>query len=149
MPRPFTFSFAALACAAFGCAKPAAEAPAATDPPPAPVVVAVAPRPGARPVAPMPHAPRERVLTTVVEEDELPIEIDLTKPDLGLDPKIEATLPQIERLDPATVDVDVTGDPIEFPVLPTDVPGKIGLPQVGAPGAGKGQPKPPAGSSLP
>jgi hypothetical protein len=59
--------------------------------------------------------PTEKVLATTAEKTEEPEEKNLTNEDPGLDSKIEAALPEIERLDKATVDAAVTNDNIGQP----------------------------------
>jgi hypothetical protein len=57
----------------------------------------------------------EKVLDTHAEKTEEPEEKNLTNEDPGLDSKIEAALPEIERLDKATVDAKVTEDNLGQP----------------------------------
>jgi hypothetical protein len=124
MSRVRTLALAALAAALVGCLRAAPEPAAEVTVEKSVVVidgepmagqpVAVAPMPRAvkrRPVAPMPHEPGE---------------IDLTNEDPGLDPRIEAALPEIERLDRLPVEppgIDVVGAP--DPLAPFGVPGLV------------------------
>ena len=90
MSRPFAFSLAAIAVAAFGCAPRAAEV-ARPD-----VAIDIAtttvdrdePRTDRLPVAPMPHLPGEGP------------DRNLTTDDLGIDSKLQAALPDLSRIDP-------------------------------------------------
>jgi len=60
----------------------------------------------------------EKVLATTAEKTDEPEDQDLTNEDPGLDSKIEAALPEIERVDAQTVDAAVTADPIGQPDAP-------------------------------
>lgn len=63
----------------------------------------------------------EKVLATTAEKTEEPEDKNLTNEDTGLDSKIEAALPELDRLDKATVDNAVTQDNIGQPnVADTD-----------------------------
>lgn len=59
--------------------------------------------------------PPEKVLTTTAEKTEEPEDKDLTNEDPGLDSKIEASLPELDRLAEKTVDAVVTNDNIGAP----------------------------------
>ncbi|MBN9120220.1 MAG: hypothetical protein J0I06_13840 [Planctomycetes bacterium] len=68
-----------------------------------------------------PAKPTEAVIATTAEKTEEPEDKNLTNEDPGLDSKIEAALPEIDRLDKATVDSAVTMDNIGQPnVAETD-----------------------------
>src|SRR5688572_24646154 len=90
-----------------------------------------APEPAAeeKPVEVAPEVPRDDpplIVTAVEKTDEVAVapmprearERDLTNEDIGLDPKIETALPEIERLDKLPV-VEVPGatDPLGLPDL--------------------------------
>jgi len=62
--------------------------------------------------------PSEKVLVTAAEKTDEPEDKNLTNEDPGIDSKIEANLPDIERLDKATVDAKVTDDNIGQPDAP-------------------------------
>jgi hypothetical protein len=62
--------------------------------------------------------PTQTVLATTAEKTEEPEDPNLTNEDPGLDSRIEAALPEIERLDKQTVDAVVTSDPIGQPDMP-------------------------------
>jgi hypothetical protein len=65
--------------------------------------------------------PSEKVLVTAAEKTEETEDKDLTNEDPGLDSKIEAALPEIDRLDKATVEAKVTEDNLGQPdVVTTD-----------------------------
>ncbi len=65
--------------------------------------------------------PEQIVSTSVEKEQEVPDTI-LTNEDQGLQSNIEATLPQLERVDKATVDAMVTSEPLGQPNAPdTDI----------------------------
>lgn len=92
-----------LVLASLGCARPAPEPEAQPAAGPnvgrdAPLLVTTVGREVA--VAPMPHEPGER---------------DLTNEDIGLDPKIEAALPEIDRLDKTVIEAPPAVDPIGVP----------------------------------
>lgn len=59
--------------------------------------------------------PTQAVLQTTAEKTDEPEDPNLVNEDLGFDPRIEATLPDIERLDQKTVDGKVEDDPIGKP----------------------------------
>jgi hypothetical protein len=59
--------------------------------------------------------PTQTVLQTTAEKTEEEPDQNLTNEDLGFDPRIESSLPDIERLDQKTVDEKVTEDPIGKP----------------------------------
>lgn len=59
--------------------------------------------------------PPEKVLTTTAEKQEEPEDKDLTNEDPGLDSKIEASLPELERVAEKTVDAVVTTDTLGQP----------------------------------
>jgi hypothetical protein len=63
--------------------------------------------------------PTDKVLVTTAEKQDEPDDKNLTNEDPGLDSKIEAALPDIERLDQATVDSAVTNDNIGQPDAPS------------------------------
>ncbi|HEY1192022.1 MAG TPA: prenyltransferase/squalene oxidase repeat-containing protein, partial [Gemmata sp.] len=66
----------------------------------------------------------DKVLNTTAEKTDEPEEPNLTNDDLGLDSKIEAALPEIERLDQKTVDEKVTMDNVGQPnVMENDIMG--------------------------
>lgn len=68
--------------------------------------------------------PPEPPLNTTAEKAEEPEEKNLTNDDLGVDSKIEAALPEIERLDTKTVDEKVTMDNVGQPnVQENDIQG--------------------------
>src|SRR4051812_2537044 len=98
MSRLLVLPPAMLVLILLGCGQPAAEV-AQTEKPPA--VEQPAPKPPAP--KPAPGEPPEKVIVTTVEKGEELPEKDLTIMDPGLDSKIEAALPEIERLD-KTVD---------------------------------------------
>jgi hypothetical protein len=62
--------------------------------------------------------PSLAVVQTTVEKTEEEKDENLTNEDPGLDSRIEAALPEIERLDKQTVDAVVTSDPIGQPDAP-------------------------------
>ncbi|MCE9566710.1 MAG: terpene cyclase/mutase family protein [Planctomycetes bacterium] len=62
--------------------------------------------------------PTEMVVSTAVESEEDPPEMDLTNEDPGLQSNIEAALPEIERIDQQTVDAAVTTDNLGQPNMP-------------------------------
>ncbi len=59
--------------------------------------------------------PPEKVLTTTAEKTEEQEDKDLTNEDPGLDSKIEASLPELDRLAEKTVDAVVTNDTLGVP----------------------------------
>lgn len=68
--------------------------------------------------------PVDKVLNTTAEKAEEPEDKNLANDDLGVDSKIEAALPEIERLDQKTVDEKVTMDNVGQPnVQENDVQG--------------------------
>ena len=99
--------------------------------------------PARLPVAPMPHLPGERPLP------------DLTNEDIGIDPKIELTLPNVERLDQKTVNDKVTQDNVGLPnvtglKLPGLDPSGFNLPGFGVPpGVRADEPKTPPSGPFP
>ncbi len=84
--------------------------------------------------------PTEKVVMTTAEAADEPEDKNLTNEDPGLDSKIEAALPEIDRLDKATVDAAETNDNIGQPdAQPLDttalaLPG-LGPTDLSAPGA--------------
>jgi len=62
--------------------------------------------------------PAEKIVTTSVEKDEEAPEKDLTNEDPGLQSNLESAIPDIERVDKATVDAAVTQDNIGQPNAP-------------------------------
>lgn len=66
--------------------------------------------------------PTDKVLNTTAEKVDEPEEKNLTNDDLGVDSKIEAALPEIERLDQKTVDEKVTMDNVGQPNVADDAP---------------------------
>ncbi len=102
MPRLFALvALVALVFAVPGCSQPAVEVTPPAAPAPAPRAAA------ALPIAPMPHLPGERVVQTTVEKEE---DDPLKNEDIGLDPKISAALPEIERIDWKIVEEPVIRD---------------------------------------
>jgi hypothetical protein len=64
--------------------------------------------------------PSDKVLVTTADKTEEPDDKNLTNEDPGLDSKIDSALPEIERIDQATVDGIVTQDNIGAPDSPTN-----------------------------
>jgi hypothetical protein len=62
--------------------------------------------------------PPEKIITTSVEKEEETPEKDLTNEDPGLQSNLESALPDIERVDKATVDAAVTNDNLGQPNAP-------------------------------
>jgi hypothetical protein len=77
--------------------------------------------------------PTQTVLQTSVEKTEEEQDPNLTNEDLGFDPRIEAALPEIERLDQKTVDSKVTEDPLGVPDAPTMDPQAMAPPGLPSP----------------
>ncbi len=63
--------------------------------------------------------PTDAVIVTTADKSDEPEDQPLTNEDLGFDPKIEAALPEIERIDSATVDGIVTQDNVGLPDVTT------------------------------
>lgn len=111
MSRRF-IALSALALAAFGCGRGAPEPSAET----VSLSVTVAPdAPDPIPVAPMPREARRLPVAPMPRA----IDEDLTHVDIGLDPKIEAALPEIDRVK----DVDVAPPVVD--VVGTGIPGPL------------------------
>jgi len=72
--------------------------------------------------------PAEKVVTTTVEKEEEEPEKDLTNEDPGLQSNLEAALPEIERVDKATVDAAVTMDNLGQPNAPDTDTTALALP---------------------
>lgn len=62
--------------------------------------------------------PSEKVLSTTAQKTEDEPDPNLTNEDAGLDSRIEAAMPQIEKIDKLTVDDVVTKDPVGQPDKP-------------------------------
>ena len=73
----------------------------------------------------------EKVLATTAEKDNAPEDPNLTNEDPGVDSRFDAALPEIERLDKATVDSKVTDDNIGQPDVPNTDTTALAPPGVG------------------
>ena len=76
--------------------------------------------------------PSEQVVATSVEKAEEPPVQDLTNEDLGVQADLEAALPEITRLDKATVDAAVTDDALGQPNAPDLDPAALNVPGLSA-----------------